>query len=95
MGSKVPRTLESRPDPRRNTIAAPTDTFIDSFVGGAQRTQEAFTSALNDAVRTWTDTVTGFAGGQPPVPDAQVAKTVVGASTQAAEVVTEQATMAA
>ena len=38
-------------------MTAPTDTFIDNFVGGAQRTQEAVTSALTDAVRTWTDTV--------------------------------------
>lgn len=53
-------------------MTAATDTFIDNFVGGAQRTQEAVTSALTDAVRTWTDTLTGFAGGQPTVPDAQV-----------------------
>ena len=92
-------------------MSAPTDAFIDNFVGG-QRTQEAVTSAVTDAVRTWTDTFTGIAGGQPPaLPDAQVvvdrwfdvaqtvldtqkafAKSVVGAGTQAAEVVTEQAT---
>src|SRR6185295_13082195 len=84
-------------------MSAPTDAFIDNFVGGAQRTQEAVTSAVNDAVRTWTDTLTGFAGGQPTLPDAQTvvdtqkafAKSVVGAGTQAAEVVTEQATKAA
>ena len=27
-------------------MSAPTDTFIDNFVGGAQRTQEAVTGAL-------------------------------------------------
>ena len=53
-------------------MSAPTDAFIDNFVGGAQRTQEAVTSALTDAVRTWTDAFTGIAGGQPTLPDAQV-----------------------
>ena len=53
-------------------MSAPTDAFIDNFVGGAQRTQEAVTSAVNDAVRTWTDTLTGIAGGHPTLPDAQV-----------------------
>ena len=53
-------------------MTAPTDTFIDNFVGGAQRTQEAVTSALTDAVRTWTDTFSGIAGGQPTLPDAQI-----------------------
>ena len=53
-------------------MSAPTDAFIDNFVGGAQRTQEAVTSAVTDAVRTWTDAFTGIAGGQPTLPDAQV-----------------------
>jgi hypothetical protein len=54
------------------TMTAPTDTFIDNFVGGAQRTQEAVTSAMTDAVRTWTDAFSGIAGGQPALPDAQI-----------------------
>jgi hypothetical protein len=53
-------------------MTAPTDTLIDSFVEGAQRTQEAVTGALTGAVRTWADTFTGFAGGQPNLPDAQI-----------------------
>jgi len=53
-------------------MSAPTDAFIDNFVGGAQRTQEAVTSAVTDVVRTWTDAVTGIASGQPTLPDAQV-----------------------
>ena len=53
-------------------MTAPTDTLIDSLVEGAQRTQEAVTGALTGAVRTWADTVTGFAGGQPNLPDAKV-----------------------
>jgi hypothetical protein len=91
-------------------MTAPTDTLIDSFVEGAQRTQEAVTGA----VRTWADTVQGLTAGHSAVPDVQVvvdrffevaqtvldtqkafAKTVVGAGTQAAEIVSEQATKAA
>ena len=53
-------------------MTAPTDTLIDSFVEGSQRTQEAVTGALTGVVRTWADTFTGFAGGQPNLPDAQV-----------------------
>ncbi len=52
-------------------MTAPTETFIDSFVEGAQRTQEAVTGALTGAVRTWTDAVQGIASGKPGVPDAQ------------------------
>jgi hypothetical protein len=95
-------------------MSAPTDTLIDSWVEGAQRTQEAVTGALTGVVRTWTDSVQGIASGRPNVPDAQdvvdrwfevaqtmldtqkaFAKTVVGAGTHAAEVVSEQATKAA
>jgi len=95
-------------------MTAPTDTLIDSFVEGAQRTQDAVTGALTSAVRTWADTVQGLTAGRPSVPDAQLvvdrwfevaqtlldtqksfAKTVVGASTQAAEIISEQATKAA
>jgi hypothetical protein len=91
-------------------MTAPTDTFIDSFVDGAQRTQEAVTGA----VRTWADTVQGLTSGRPAVPDAQIvvdrwfdvvqtmldtqkafAKTVVGAGAQAAEIVSERASKAA
>ena len=87
-------------------MTAPTDTFIDNFVGGAQRTQEAVTSALTDAVRTWTDTFSGIAGGQPTLPDAQIVvdrwfevaetvtaqtETVVGQATKAAKAAGEQA----
>ncbi|HEY0813996.1 MAG TPA: hypothetical protein VGE11_12015 [Pseudonocardia sp.] len=95
-------------------MTAPTDNFIDSFVEGAQRTQDAVTGALTSAVRTWADTVQGLTAGRPSVPDAQLAvdrwfevaqtvletqktfaKTVVGAGTQAAEIISEQATKAA
>jgi hypothetical protein len=95
-------------------MTAPTDTLIDSFVEGAQRTQEAVNGAVSSAVRTWADTVQGLTAGHPSVPDAQIvvdrwfevvqtmletqkafAKTVVGASTQAAEIISEQATKAA
>ncbi|MBA3906150.1 MAG: hypothetical protein H0X35_05605 [Pseudonocardiales bacterium] len=53
-------------------MTAPTDTFIDSFVEGAHRTQEAVTGAMTGAVRTWSDTVQGLTAGRPAVPDAQV-----------------------
>ena len=53
-------------------MTAATDTFIDNFVGGAQRTQEAVTGAVTGAVRTWVDTVQGLTAGRPAVPDAQV-----------------------
>ena len=91
-------------------MTAPTDTLIDSFVEGAQRTQDAVTGA----VRTWVDSVQGLTAGRTSVPDAQFvvdrwfevaqtmldtqkafAKTVVGAGAQAAELVSEQASKAA
>ena len=53
-------------------MSAPTDTLIESFVDGAQRTQEAVTGAVSTAVRTWTDAVQGLTAGHPSVPDAQV-----------------------
>ena len=53
-------------------MSAPTDTLIDSFVEGAQRTQEAVTGAVSTVVRTWVDTVQGLSAGHPSLPDAQV-----------------------
>lgn len=51
-------------------MTAPTDTLIETVVEGTRRTQEAFTGA----VRTWADTVQGFATGlagqgRPQLPD--------------------------
>jgi hypothetical protein len=53
-------------------MTAPTDTLIESFVEGAQRTQEAVTGAMTGAVRTWVDSVQGLTAGRTNVPDAQV-----------------------
>ncbi len=53
-------------------MTASTDTLIDSFVEGAQRTQEAVTGAVTGAVRTWTDSIQSLTAGRPAVPDAQV-----------------------
>ncbi len=53
-------------------MSAPTGTLIDSFVDGAQRTQQAVTGALSSAVRTWADAVQGLTAGHPSVPDAQL-----------------------
>jgi len=47
-------------------MTAPTDTLFDTFVEGAHRTQEAVTAA----VRSWADTVAGWNGARPALPDA-------------------------